>query len=274
MKRFAVGWVVVTTVALSSIHLSAQTENATETENNRATFGALEKSISIDFSETSLTEALEFLQEETGLRYWIHESARENGMDEGTEFNVHLSNTRLATILDLMLEEHQCTYSVQDGIVKILSDDAALDQLNVHVLDCRKLLKQIGPKMVKRHLGRSGGFGGSGRGGGAFSIQAGAVQEQVKHNEVQQGTAKKSDDVKPKADKKDPEQPSDPYLEEVPASEQLIRVIFETIDPDSWEENGGTGRLQEINGMLVVVQTSRNLRRIKILLENLDVVED
>ena len=58
-------------------------------------------------------------------------------------------------------------------------------------------------------------------------------------------------------------------LESTGASD-LVQLITETVDPDSWEINGGTARLAEIEGKLVVTQTLTNHLTIERLLTALD----
>jgi hypothetical protein len=53
-------------------------------------------------------------------------------------------------------------------------------------------------------------------------------------------------------------------------SEQLRSLIMETIDPDSWRDNGGSlGALRELNGQLIVSQAARNHEALAQLLKQL-----
>ena len=58
--------------------------------------------------------------------------------------------------------------------------------------------------------------------------------------------------------------------------EQLMDLIQETIDPDSWEENGGNGRMQPFPSTLslIVTQTQENQDRIQNLLGRLRELND
>ena len=50
---------------------------------------------------------------------------------------------------------------------------------------------------------------------------------------------------------------------------RLMEVIRTTCDPDSWEENGGTGRMTEFRGALIVAHTWRHQRLVKQFLDDL-----
>jgi hypothetical protein len=53
-------------------------------------------------------------------------------------------------------------------------------------------------------------------------------------------------------------------------AKQLMDLIQETVDPDSWRENGGTvGAIRELQGQLIVTQTSENQALLMDLLKQL-----
>ncbi len=58
--------------------------------------------------------------------------------------------------------------------------------------------------------------------------------------------------------------------------DELMNLIQETIDPDSWEENGGSGRMQPFPSTLslIVTQTQENQDRIQNLLQRLRELND
>ncbi len=55
--------------------------------------------------------------------------------------------------------------------------------------------------------------------------------------------------------------------------ENLQNVIQEIVEPDSWEENGGTGRIMNFGERLVIAQTDHNIRQIRDLLFVLDAID-
>lgn len=65
-------------------------------------------------------------------------------------------------------------------------------------------------------------------------------------------------------------QPVDPAKVRAKNVEQVTDLIKETVDPDSWRENGGSvGALREIQGQLIITQTQENQRSIAVLLDQL-----
>jgi hypothetical protein len=208
--------------------LAAQGVPETRNQNNRATENVLEtKVLTVDLNEQRLGDVLEYLQAESGLTFVLHDSANDNDLDRETPITLEMANTRLATVLSFLLDEYECTWRIEDGVVELISEDAALQSefQSVRVFDCGDLLQQIHPMTVKRVAGV---FGGSGS------------------------------------------PPRAPLLEEtISASQQLTHLITKTVDPASWEENGGEASMVSFRGVLVVRQTSQNLTRISNLLEQL-----
>ena len=54
---------------------------------------------------------------------------------------------------------------------------------------------------------------------------------------------------------------------ELTPSQQLVEMIQGTVEPSSWEVNGGKARVYEINGRLVVRQHPKVIREIEELLD-------
>ena len=52
--------------------------------------------------------------------------------------------------------------------------------------------------------------------------------------------------------------------------EQIVTLVKETVDPQSWRDNGGTvGAVRELQGQLIVTQTAENHRQVAVLLDQL-----
>jgi hypothetical protein len=65
-------------------------------------------------------------------------------------------------------------------------------------------------------------------------------------------------------------QPADPAKLRAKNIELVTDLIKETVDPDSWRENGGSvGALRELQGQLIITQTQENQRQIAVLLDQL-----
>lgn len=284
---------------------TAQNEQFTEGENNRTTFQTLETNISVDYFEHRFEDVLKDLHDQTGVTFLLDESAADNNLDDESLITMSQENMRVATVLAFMLREFQCTWSIHDGAVVILSEDTALDQLNLRVFNCADLLANIQPRVEQRGGGFGGrvpvvggiGRGGAGTAGGVFAIQedeedpfdqddpfadddasemsdpfAGddpAVDSDPFADDPVQDDPAAQQSAEPVQAEEQPEPPVTPTVTEMTVSphEQLVDLIRETVDPNSWDANGGSARIVTINDLVVVRQTQVNLREIETLLD-------
>lgn len=269
-------WLVVCIAALT-IPVQAQNAPPSEHENNLESFQELhEKKVAVDFFETRFEDVLAQLKEETGISFVIDESASDNSIDEETLITLKLSETRVATALKFMLNEFSCTWSIQDGVVVINSQDASLDIENFGLIafNCDDLISKIEP-LVTTHREWHPGFGPGGgiapvvgsRGGGVFSVPVKLQEESTEDSADDNEVANE--------ESKDQPQPPTPvtWEETVSGRDQLIDTITEMVDPDSWESNGGNGRITALNNVILVSQTQENLRAITELLDQLRTVD-
>ncbi len=264
MNRFLLALSLI--VSLVPAVSYAQSQPATQVDNDQMAAESMQRSIATDYVEKTLGDILSEWSTDTGIAFWIHESAADQSVDEDTLITLRLGDLRLATALDLMLEPHYCTYVIVDGTVGVVSGDHAIENPMVEAISCNDLLARITPKKVFRPA-RGGGFGGGGGGaGGVFGIPAGPIGPR---QDAADPAPAQSADVADEAQPPQPPQPSG-YYEVISPADQLIELVTETIDPDSWESNGGTGRIREINSVLVIAQTSRNLRGVHNLLDSLE----
>ena len=257
-------------VASSSL---AQSTSQSRYSNDEATFEQLETAtISVNFFETEMEEAMNILQQETGLTFALHESAGDNNLDAKTLITLSMQDKRAATVLEFMLNKYHCAWSIRDGVVVILSEDAALDveYQGLKTFNCADILAKIKPLKVKRRangqFGGGGGFGGGGRGGGGvFSIPP--IQDTADQQAMADAPKQEAET---KSDESPPQPPAPLWIEEITTpAEQLIDLIQNTVDPDSWEENGGIGRIQSLNNLIIVRQSVQNLREVDHLLDQL-----
>lgn len=242
--------------------LNAQSVPDTIFQRNQVIAETLEQVVSSEYADASFASVLGGLREDLGINIQVHESAVDNNLDADTPIVFSLDSVSLSQTLNLMLDPYDCAYTIKDGVLLIVSTDYAIENPMREVIDCSELLQTIQPYTVKRRISPYGGgaFGGGGDGGGVFRVESGSPT-------VSQQPA---DQATPDNQASDRAAPSIQYETiTVTAAEQLIELLEETIDPDSWESNGGTARVKELNGKLVIVQTARNLREIKDLFESL-----
>ena len=131
------------------------------------------------------------LSEKLGLQFLLHYTARYSSIDEDTLITLKLVDVRASSILLIMLEEHDCTYHIEDGIVMFYAAD--------DIQDC---------------LGRE-----------VFDVFDANIKD-----------------------------------------ERLIDMITHVVDPESWEDHSGYGRIQYVDGRLIVCQSEKNIREIRDLL--------
>ncbi|MGI9519252.1 MAG: hypothetical protein ACR2NP_19535 [Pirellulaceae bacterium] len=297
--RLILAWLFLLTCSVAT----AQNEQFTEGENNRTTFQTLKTNITVDFFEHRFEDVMKELRDQTGVTFVLDESAGDNNLDAESLITMSQENMRAATVLAFMFRPFQCTWSIRDGVVVILSEDAALDQLNLMVFDCSDLLAKIQPRVERQRGGRGtvaggfGGGGGAGTAGGVFSVQEDEddpfseddpfadVNDPEMSDPFADDDAEVEDDpfgaepaqdelVEPQSAEQvqaeeEPQPPVTPPVVEVTVSphDQLVDLIQQTVEPHSWTENGGVARIVTINDLVVIRQTQVNLREIETLLE-------
>ncbi len=165
---------------------------------------ALRRDASVDYFETRMEDVIHGLAEQHGFGILIHPSAIEFGLDSEALVIMKSGNIPLASILQNILEPYDCTITIHNDVLKIVSNDLAPKMPEKRVYDCNGLLEQI---------------------------QSGDRAANLR---------------------------------------QLQNVLTETVDPPSWEVNGGTGSVAELGGQLVISQTLRNHLTVEQLLGTLD----
>ena len=257
----------VVMLAFTSVAMG-QTGTSDRIQNDLNAIRTLEKSLTVDFFETRMGDAMAELKTTTGLTFRLDESAEDNNLDVESLITASYKDTRLATVMQFILEEYQCTWSVQDGVIVILSDDAALDQLNLTVLNCSDILAGIKPRKETQTVwprrSRSGGFGGGGRAGGG----GGGVFSMLPQETPTQAESGSESEAKP-SDNANPAEQVQVHVRVISPHDQLLNLVIEAVDPNSWEENGGNARIKSLNDLLIIRQTAENIREINLLLDHL-----
>ena len=157
------------------------------------------------------------------------------GIDETTPVNIRLSNVTfekaLKTILDYVGGFEPLGYMIDDGVITISTRDDLATKTYTDVYDIRDLIVRV-PNFVapRLDLGAAGGEEGTTGGIELFEDEGG-------DGEDDEGN--------------------------IPTRAEIIfnitSLIQETIDPLSWQQNGGeVGSIRELHGQLVVTQTSQN----------------
>ena len=106
-------------------HRTKDTFSPSIAENNLKAETALDRLANADYYETRFDDVLEELKANFEIPIIIDSSSIENGLDGDTLITFSLRGCRASTLLDAMLRPHECTYAIHDGIVNIVSTDAA-----------------------------------------------------------------------------------------------------------------------------------------------------
>src|SRR5262245_46979043 len=119
----------------------------------------LNERITVEFVETPLKDALAFLQDQTGVPFYLKAKKLEDaGVSLDQAITCSLKQVRFSTFLDLKLEELGLVYYDKDGLLVITTPEDAEATLEIRVYDCRDLLAMPEPgNDAKRPLARSPG---------------------------------------------------------------------------------------------------------------------
>jgi type II secretory pathway component GspD/PulD (secretin)/tetratricopeptide (TPR) repeat protein len=230
-----------------------------ESPENRAAMSALEgRKIPVQFRNTPVSQALAYIGKTAGVDIdadW--RSLQQIGVEPQTPVSMELSDLPAKDVLERLLRKVsqdrliRADYSVNNGVVEVGSSDAIRQQVVVQHYPITDLLL-VAPDFAdvpdmdlsaiydraKRRDGVASGLGGGRAGSDSpFAIRADA--------------SKSGGDRRERV-------------------RSVVAMIQQTIDADSWRDNGGdTGAIMELNGVLVVTTTPRNHREITGLLSRL-----
>lgn len=174
------------------------------------------------------------------------------GVTESTSVNIQLANVTvekaLRTILDSVGGLYPLAYIVDEGVITISTREDLNQKTFVRVYDIRDLIVRV-PNFSGPDLSLSDATGGTGSGSGFGDDDSGSG-----------GIFGDDDDDDDDGDDDDDD---DDDEGDTPSRSEMVQIILtmirNTIDPVSWIEYGGTvGSIQELNGQIIVTQTSDN----------------
>ncbi len=225
------------------------------------------KTVDIQYFETRFGDIVDELSVDHSIPFVLHPSAFDNNLDEESVISLTLASQRLGSALRMLLEPFDCTWTIDDGVVVVKSEDEALSTMNLMTFKVGDLTKVIdnvsGVLIQKSQKNVNGGFRGS---GGVFSVQEVAKADSSQEDTKAEGS-KTEEESPPNAP------PTNVQLaDDLRPEQQLAILITEMIDPDSWEQAGGNAKIFTINQVLVVRQTSKNFNEIHNLLEHLRLI--
>jgi hypothetical protein len=223
--------------------------------------------LSVNFSETPARDAFDFVKQVLGVDLVVRYNDDRTGLgiDPETPINLQATNVPALTIIERMLEQcaelDPCTWQLRKGYIEIgtkerLSVSAARE---LRMYPIRDLLFEVprfdnAPEFdLNSSLSQGGGAGGGGGGGGfgggggggGFGGGGGGGGFGGGGGGAGGGGGGGAPFGEPG---EEPERMSDE--EKV---QQLIDIIIETIEPDSWVDNGGdAASIRYFEGVLII----------------------
>jgi hypothetical protein len=218
----------------------------TESDLNAETEAKLERFMSVDDADQSLSEYAKTLSDTLGINVMFDIKAlRDATIDPSTTpVGVVLKNARLRTILNQMLSQHSLGYDISDGILMISTTDKLNTVLVIRIYDCRDILSADRPENRPWDVVKS---------------------------------AAKSDDHGIKSENADPTNykattPNGPTIKHYfsgTSPERLINVIKTVVAVPTWDDVGGQGSIEEYGGLLVISQTREVHEQVSDLLQQI-----
>ncbi len=212
----------------------------------------------VRFEETPFETVVEFLGDIKKVNLAVDwEDLESNAIERDKPVTVKLNELSFRTVLKEVLGQVggdvNLSFAVTEGLIRVASKEKLDRDKNVLVYDIRDLLVNIprfnnAPRIdPSQALAADGGGGSSGGGGGSSNI--------FEDNEEEDGAG----------DTGGRNGIGDPAL-----VAEIMDIIRQTVEPDSWRESGGgDGSLRELNGNLIVYNTSDAHRQVTDLLTQL-----
>lgn len=203
-----------------------------------------------NFQDAPLEQVMEHLQELQEINIHVDwEDLEFNGIERDKPVTIQLRNLPFSTVLKEILSQAggdiRLGYSVSEGLLRIATKDKLDRDKVVLVYDIRDLLVNVprfnnaatlDPAQALQQQGQAGGGGGA----GAQLFQS--TQQNQQREDEQDGDL----------------------------VERLMEIIRQTVEPDSWvETGGGDASLRELNGQLIIYNTSDAHGQIRGLLDQL-----
>ena len=112
---------------------------------------AFNRRMDINYTETALKDVAAHLTKETGITFHLKaKKLDEASLSPDTPITCQLTNIRLSTFLEVMLEDLELTYGERDGLILITTPEDAESRLQIRVYDCRDLLAMPTPDLEKK----------------------------------------------------------------------------------------------------------------------------
>ena len=274
-------------------------QSDTEAERNQATESVLD-SLVLDFSfgdHRPFRQVLGELSAQTELQFMLHQTAEDGDLTRDTEIEFSAESLRLRTGLDMMLDKYNATFVIRDGLVVIISLDAASDPafFRRKTFDVENLLQLIIRRQeLKQGLVYKDALdvlvpnimkGGIVCGLPPVVVPGGPVAVEPAAEEVPEPAVEKEADpaiAKPlegkgvlPAEGQSAVGPANRVPVKITArqiaGELLVDLVQTQVCPDEWFDTGnGDGVIQVVGGVLFVSQSEDALHQVGSMLSELE----
>lgn len=184
----------------------------------------------INLTAVALADAVDFLRDTSSANIHVNWPALEAaGIGKDTPVNLRLRGATLRKVLSLILTEaaggaDTLSYYSADGVLEITTRELADQDMITRIYPVQDLLVDVpdftdGPEFNLQQASQAQAGAGGGGGGGVFGGSGGEEQNQTTREE---------------------------------RGQQLIELIIDTIQPDVWQENGGSATIRFFQGNLIV----------------------
>ena len=212
-----------------------------------------------EFIETPLKDAFHILGDTTGIQFVVNvKRLEEVGVNIDTPVTKNLTQVRLSTFLDLLLEDLELVYVERDDdLIMITTPRDSANTMEVRVYDCRDLLELAA-------VGPEGGAGvGAGPGTGLGGPLPGTVPE------VAGGGGLAPGGFAPGAFGAGGDAAGGGAADRDWRAARLTSVLTTAVDPPSWTAMGGSGTVTEFGGLIVVSQSACTHKKVEHVLDML-----
>ena len=240
MKRIVLAGVIV---AFSASTVLGQLSTGTSVRAVRARIPQTLKNLNerieeVSFQDAPLDQVMNWLSGLTPMNVVVRWQVLEDaGIERDKPITMQIHEVRLSQVLWMILDEAGGTditlaYRASGNLLIISTAEDLGKEMVVKVYDVSDLLVKAQDFYGAPHMDLSNtqnNQGGQGGGGSIFSNSGGGGSNV--DDQQQQGRNGEQDN-------------SD--------IQELINLIVQTVEPDSWADNGGTGRIQPFRNLLVV----------------------
>ena len=268
-----------------------ETDKGPYTERELQIISKLDTPVRLDFRQTPISTVLEELANLTGVNIHLDPNGlAAAGVSSDTPITIALKDdVSLKSALNLILRSHDLTYVVKDEVLQITSTSMGRGQVYTKSYSVADLVIPIPNFVPSANMGLAGAYSNAlqalGYNGGSNlnnAIMAPATAVATRDAAKMDNPALMAQmDSGSSGSMSNPMVPSSGAQGSLGSGsgadfDSLIELITNTVNPDSWKDNGGEGTISpfETNLSLVVSQTQEVHDKIVELLEQLRRLQD